>query len=109
MTGRVAVQLHQGALTPVRVVAGDGPHHGPDMTVQYFADNFKSWLAHGRKEPKTRKTCHQNIGLVPDGLSPLDHAGVKLERLPHPAPEPAAQPDILTRAAPRVSLQSHSP
>ena len=47
--------------------------------------------------------------LVPDGLSPLHHAGVQLQRLPHPASEPAAQPDILTRAAPGVALQSHSP
>ena len=71
LAGGVSVQLQQGSLTPVTVLAGDRPHHGPD------------------------------------GLAPLHHAGVQLQRLPHPAPQPAAQPDVLTGTAPGVPLQGH--
>ena len=72
VTGSVRVQLHQGALTPVTVLAGDRPHHGPD------------------------------------GLTSLHHAGVQLQRLSHPPPQPRPQPDILTRTTPGVTLQRHA-
>ena len=43
----------------------------------------------------------------PDGLASLHHARVQLQGLSHPAPEPAAQPDILTGTTPGVALQGH--
>ena len=40
----------------------------------------------------------------PDGLTSLHHARVELQGLSHPAPQPAAEPDILTGTTPGVPL-----
>ena len=43
----------------------------------------------------------------PDGLASLHHTRVELQGLSHPAPQPAAEPDILTGTTPGVPLQGH--
>ena len=43
-----------------------------------------------------------------DRLPALDHAGVQLQRLSHPAAQPSSEPDILAGARPGVALERHS-
>ena len=52
LAGSVGVQLQQGSLTPVTVLAGDRPHHGPDgLAPLHHAGVELQSLSHPPSEP----------------------------------------------------------
>ena len=88
--GCVPVQLHQRPLAPVTVLARDRAHDRA-YCLKIFSLNEKIYARYAAG-------YH---------LAPLHDAGVQLQRLAHPPPEPAAQPHVLAGAAPGVTLQRH--
>ena len=85
----------------VQVLAGSGAAHGGQL-----AGGVSVQLQQGSLSPLTGLAGDRPHD-GPDGLAPLHHAGVELQRLSHPASQPAAQPDILTGTTPGVPLQGH--